>query len=87
MLTRKYAKTFLTESDRRQVTDIVHSVKQAFIALIGDKQWLEHKQQFITKVEDIKENIGYPQWLFDDKLFLRYHQNLVFAFSNRSQNK
>ena len=80
VLTRKYAKTFLTQTDKLQVTDIVQEVKQAFIGLIREKQWLEDKQQFITKVEDIKENIGYPHWLFDDNQFLSYHQNLVLIF-------
>ncbi|CAG2169877.1 unnamed protein product, partial [Oppiella nova] len=76
LLTREYAKTHLTQPERLRVSEIVKSVKQSFIGLIREKHWLDNKLEFVHKVEDISENVGYPDWLLDDSLFLAFHQNL-----------
>jgi predicted metalloendopeptidase len=80
-LTRKYAETYLTESDKLEVTEIVKSVKESFISLVDEKEWLGDKKiDFITKSEEILENVGYPDWIFDDNHLSDYYQNLVILF-------
>ncbi|CAG2106410.1 unnamed protein product [Medioppia subpectinata] len=78
LLTREYAKKYLTQPERHRVYEIVKSVKQSFIELMEEKQWLDNKSEFINKVSTIRENVGYPDWLFDDNQFLAFHQNLQY---------
>jgi predicted metalloendopeptidase len=87
-LTRKYAQKYLTQSDKLEVIEIVKSVKQSFISLVDEKEWLgDNKIDIIAKSEELLENVGYPDWIFDDNQLSDYYQNLViiFYYSKRVQ--
>jgi predicted metalloendopeptidase len=78
ILTRKYAETYLNQSDKLEVIEIVKLVKKTFINLITEKEWIGNQTEaFIRKFDTITENVGYPDWIFDDNQLLAYHQNLV----------
>lgn len=79
LMTRIYAEQYLPLNARTNARQIIEMVKNSFIESMRKKNWIdEPKRELIEKVEKININVGYPDWIMDDKSLENFHSILVW---------
>ncbi|CAG2118605.1 unnamed protein product, partial [Medioppia subpectinata] len=66
---RKYVDNYFSDISRQEVKVVVKYVKKAMRRALKDNEWLDDltRNKSIEKLNAINEDIGYPDWLLDNK--------------------
>jgi len=76
---RLFVQGKFSDDARNEVNDMVHNLRTAFKGLLDESAWMsaETIPKAKDKVEAIIQNLGYPDWILDDKEFERFHEILT----------
>ncbi|XP_065344270.1 endothelin-converting enzyme homolog [Cloeon dipterum] len=63
----EYLSRYFDEERKQKTERMVDDIHQAFIQLITDLDWMDEqtKRLALDKLDAVKPNIGYPEWLFN----------------------
>ncbi|XP_075676029.1 endothelin-converting enzyme homolog [Dermatophagoides pteronyssinus] len=87
LMTRIYAEQYLPLNARTNARQIIEMVKNSFIESMRKKNWIdEPKRELIEKVEKININVGYPDWIMDDKSLENFHSILNYTIPEKKKN-
>ena len=89
LMARVYLDRHLPLHSRKNARKIIEAVRNSFVQSMTNKVWIdESKEELIKRVRNIHVNIGYPDWILDDKNLVNYYNILVkhlfinFIFNN-----
>lgn len=77
-MARVYLDKHLPLNSRKSARVIVEQVRSSFVQSMKGKSWIdETKEALIKRVENITINIGYPDWILDDRHLINHYNILV----------
>ena len=75
---RAYLYKHLPLYSRKNVKKIIDSVKHSFIKSMASKTWIDDsKEELLKRVRNVHVNIGYPDWILEDKQLTEHYSILV----------
>lgn len=78
LMSRIFLEKHLPLSARKSAKMIVANVKASFAESMMNRTWIgDNKEELLKKIQNIQVNIGYPDWILDDKELEEYYALLV----------
>ena len=78
LMTRVYLDKHLPLSSRKNAKEIIEAVRTSFVQSMSGRSWIdESRNELIDRVNKIQVNIGYPDWILDDRNLINYYSILV----------
>jgi len=85
LMARIYLDKHLPLQARKNARKIVESVKQSFLQSMATKTWIDDsKEELLQRVKSVQVNIGYPDWILDDKNLVNQYSILNYTKVNES---
>lgn len=76
LLARIYLEKHLPVKARDQARTVIEAVKESFIESMRQKNWID-SEGLIQKVKQVQVNVGYPDWILDNKELEQVYSVLV----------
>ncbi|CAG2168946.1 unnamed protein product [Oppiella nova] len=75
-ISRLYIDKSFSKKDKQEASLIIKDIKDSFYELIEESDWLDEstKNKSLIKLDAIHRNVGYPDWILDDKELDNYYK-------------
>ncbi|XP_014467305.1 PREDICTED: neprilysin-11 isoform X1 [Dinoponera quadriceps] len=72
----------------RKVHEMLEDIREAFVSLIGETDWMDLQTKVATleKSKKMTSEIGYPEWLFDEKKLNEYYEGIDLSETRYLEN-
>lgn len=62
----------------RKVLEMLEDIREAFVSMVDKTDWMDQQTKAATleKSRKMTSEIGYPEWLFDEKKLNEYYQGV-----------
>lgn len=85
LMARVYLDKHLPLHSRKNARAIVEQVRTMFVQSMSGKSWIDDTREALVKrVENITINIGYPDWILDDRHLINHYNVLNYTRANES---
>lgn len=67
----------------RKVFEMLEDIREAFVLLVDKTDWMDQQTKVATleKSRKMTSEIGFPEWLFDDKKLNEYYKGVSLVYN------
>ncbi|XP_025157578.1 neprilysin-11 isoform X2 [Harpegnathos saltator] len=72
----------------RKVFEMLEDIREAFVSLVSGTDWMDTQTKTVTleKSRKMTSEIGFPEWLFDEKKLNEYYKGIDFSETRYLEN-